>query len=162
VKSTAFPVHAIQEVAIQRHSVLTSTLDARDLSASCSSHFTSGERSLGTHWVCFRAGAKTVENIHRLLLQILQPSHSTDWATPTYKDLNTNTWKATIGGEKNNWKWFQRRYGQIWVLYNIIIIIIIIISFMQGIYTFFRRQSMFLGNTVLRPFCCSYSWCIHR
>jgi hypothetical protein len=26
----------------------------------------------------------------------------------------------------------------------------------------FLRQTMSLDNTVLQPFCCSYSWCIHR
>ena len=26
----------------------------------------------------------------------------------------------------------------------------------------FRRQTMSLGNAVLQPFCCSYSWCICR
>jgi hypothetical protein len=26
----------------------------------------------------------------------------------------------------------------------------------------FLRQTMSLGNTVLQPFCCSYSWCIHH
>jgi hypothetical protein len=49
-----------------------------------------------------------------------------------------------------------------WKNYIIMIIIIItitiiIISFMQGI-----PETMSLVNTVLQPFCCSYSWCIRR
>jgi hypothetical protein len=42
----------------------------------------------------------------------------------------------------------------------IIIIIIIIISFVQGIHTYYLKQTMFLGYTVLQLFRACYSWCI--
>ena len=44
----------------------------------------------------------------------------------------------------------------------IIMIIIIIISLCRVFILIFLRQSMSLGNTLLQPFCCSYSWCIHH
>ena len=42
------------------------------------------------------------------------------------------------------------------------IISIIIISFMQGIYTCIPETTMSLGNTVLQLFSCYYSWCLYR
>jgi hypothetical protein len=54
---------------------------------------------------------------------------------------------------------------------NIIIIIIIIMGIWGRLSSssssplcrvFILRQTMSLGNTVLQPFCCSYSWCILR
>ena len=48
---------------------------------------------------------------------------------------------------------------------NLIIIItlfiIINISFMHGIYTYIPETES-LGNTVLKLFCCYYSWCLYR
>jgi len=43
------------------------------------------------------------------------------------------------------------------------IIIIIIISFVQGIYTYiFLRQTMSLENTVFQMFCHYNLWCLYR
>ena len=40
--------------------------------------------------------------------------------------------------------------------------IIILISCMQGIYTYIPETTMSLGNTLLQLFCCYYSWCLYR
>jgi hypothetical protein len=57
VQSTAAPSHALKgygQVEVQLCSFLTSALHAGDLSALCPSHFTTENRSSGTHWVARR------------------------------------------------------------------------------------------------------------
>jgi len=51
-----------------------------------------------------------------------------------------------------------------WIIIIIIIIIIIsiIISFMQGIYTFIPETNFVPREYVLQLFCCYYSWCLYR
>ena len=49
-----------------------------------------------------------------------------------------------------------------WCVLIINIIISIIISFMQGIYTYIPETNYVPGNTVLQLFCCHYSWCLYR
>jgi hypothetical protein len=77
VKGTAVPTHAIK--AVQRHSLLTSTLDGGEWSNWHRSYFTSGERFLSTHWTERLGGLQNRsedfgESIRLLLLQRIKPS----------------------------------------------------------------------------------------
>ena len=76
-------------------------------------------------------------------------------------------WITAVGDITNGITWavfcFHKAhisFASSWYLFITIIIIIIIlgISFMQGISL---KETMSLGNTVLQLFWCNYSWCVY-